>query len=650
MYGVAPLPELAPAVDRLEASRGTRGCWNVQQRTTRRTALGVALAFACAGFAALAVMTSPSYGFARAERDGETDSAARASSERFALTNEPSAVSPSFALGSVDAADLLNRFGDALAEPQRERLAQLIDAARVMPDMTFAEFEALAERASAKDADAETRRTSSRAFFSRLDAKVTVADAVAKSIVELLRASSEPAEEEENATREIGDSALRIVKAMDAFRRFPEWSDADAATFERALEKTQIEKKTRSSLSNDRVPEPDAAVMRTRRVKPSWRPRSNPNASESRSSSDRRGGNHDALAAPLNGVRPPRGSASSKLETAPSLPFSSFASAPGVHAVQSLASSLGSSSSRAELERERASLAEPRVSDHAWGRGVRGDARATETLRGSFDPESVGLPRSFDSRLAFPACASVIGTVRDQGKCGSCWAVAVTEVMTDRLCVSTKGEEQRELSAEYPLACFDAGSGCDGGDVASAFRETTRRGVPFGGFEVSRAVSDHHSTRPANGSEKNTCVPYEFEPCEHPCQVAGATPKACPSSCEDGSALELVYPKSEAYACPGGDWACIAREIMTYGSVAVTFGSVRADFYDYASGVYRVADADDPGLGQHAAKLIGWGFEDGANDPYWIMMNSWQNWGDRGSGFVGVGEMNIENGIAAVRM
>ena len=78
-----------------------------------------------------------------------------------------------------------------------------------------------------------------------------------------------------------------------------------------------------------------------------------------------------------------------------------------------------------------------------------------------------------------------------------------------------------------------------------------------------------------------------------------------------------MFPASEAYACPPGDWACVAREIQSFGSVAVTFGSVRADFYEHRTGVYRVRDVSDPGLGQHATKLIGWGFdedEDGRED------------------------------------
>ena len=152
--------------------------------------------------------------------------------------------------------------------------------------------------------------------------------------------------------------------------------------------------------------------------------------------------------------------------------------------------------------------------------------------------------------------------------------------------------------------------------------EVAARGVPHGGM--------------LEGS-KRSCLPYEFEPCEHPCQVPGVAPAACPATCADGSELDVVKPKTRAYTCPSGDWACIASEIMTYGSVAVTFGSVHEDFYDYASGVYRVAEEDrrESGLGQHATKLIGWGFE--RDDPYWIMVNSWENWGDRRGGTSGGG-------------
>jgi cathepsin B len=64
----------------------------------------------------------------------------------------------------------------------------------------------------------------------------------------------------------------------------------------------------------------------------------------------------------------------------------------------------------------------------------------------------------------------------------------------------------------------------------------------------------------------------------------------------------------------------------------------------------REEDKNNEGLGMHATKLIGWGFDEATGHPYWLMMNSWDNWGIHGLGRVGVGEMNMEQGIAMVRM
>ena len=263
----------------------------------------------------------------------------------------------------------------------------------------------------------------------------------------------------------------------------------------------------------------------------------------------------------------------------------------------------------------------------------------------AFDPADWNLPLNFDARQKWPQCRAIIGTVRDQGKCGSCWAVATAEVMNDRLCIASGGAEQRELSPQYPLSCYDGGSGCQGGDVAQAMHEATKKGMVFGGM-LNRS--------------KTACLPYEFEPCEHPCQVQGVIPHECPAHVDDGTCLgntfkladQKVFPKSDVYTCPPNDWACIAQEIMTYGPVAVTFGTVHSDFYGYHTGVYTVREEDknEEGLGMHATKLIGWGFDEATGHPYWLMMNSWDNWGIHGLGRVGVGEMNMEQGVAMVRM
>ncbi|VDO07862.1 unnamed protein product [Haemonchus placei] len=52
------------------------------------------------------------------------------------------------------------------------------------------------------------------------------------------------------------------------------------------------------------------------------------------------------------------------------------------------------------------------------------------------------LPESFDARDKWKNCSSVIGYIRDQSNCGSCWAVSAAETMSDRLCIGTNGRVQ----------------------------------------------------------------------------------------------------------------------------------------------------------------------------------------------------------------
>lgn len=84
------------------------------------------------------------------------------------------------------------------------------------------------------------------------------------------------------------------------------------------------------------------------------------------------------------------------------------------------------------------------------------------------------LPQNFDAREAFPECNGVIGHVRDQSNCGSCWAFASVEAFNDRLCVATNGDFQQLLSTQHItsccgfLGCFSFG--CNGEQPTNAWK------------------------------------------------------------------------------------------------------------------------------------------------------------------------------------
>ena len=127
------------------------------------------------------------------------------------------------------------------------------------------------------------------------------------------------------------------------------------------------------------------------------------------------------------------------------------------------------------------------IEDFLGSAGARG-------ARAPFAPAEHGLPETFDTRERWPRCGALIGRGRDQGNCGSCWAMAPAEVMSDRLCIQTNGAIARELSPFQLLACARGygAAGCDGGESSAAYEYAKQTGVVTGG-----AFGDHE-----------TCAPY----------------------------------------------------------------------------------------------------------------------------------------------
>ncbi|KAE8744205.1 Cathepsin B-like peptidase 2 [Frankliniella occidentalis] len=247
------------------------------------------------------------------------------------------------------------------------------------------------------------------------------------------------------------------------------------------------------------------------------------------------------------------------------------------------------------------------------------------------------IPAEFDARTAWPECKT-ISEVRDQGGCGSCWALAAVTAMSDRVCVASNGKTQVSLSAEDLVSCCRiCGMGCNGGYPAMAWQYFKHWGLVSGGYLPDKSEG---------------CLDYSVLPCEHhtagprgTCDE-GPTPK-CTRKCSAASGLtykkSLYYAKS-AYSV-SSDPKAIQKEIMTNGPVEVAF-SVYDDFPNYKDGVYT--KTSNTFLGGHAVRAIGWGEENGT--PYWLIANSWNtDWGKDGLFKIrrGTNECGIEGQVVA---
>lgn len=232
---------------------------------------------------------------------------------------------------------------------------------------------------------------------------------------------------------------------------------------------------------------------------------------------------------------------------------------------------------------------------------------------------NAAAPEEFDSRAVWPQCKSLT-RIRDQSACGSCWAFATVDPMSDRECI-VHGKNVF-LSQEDMNSCSGAG-GCNGGYPSSAFSYLKSTGV----------VTEE-------------CRPYSFPSCDHhipgsknPCPPTQPTPK-CVKSCVNGAKWEDDKHKvSKTYTVRGE--ANMMTEVSTYGPCEVAF-EVYEDFMLYTSGIY--SHVTGRYQGGHAVRLLGYGIDNGVK--YWLIANSWNpNWGEKGYFRIirGKNECGIEN-------
>jgi cathepsin B len=219
------------------------------------------------------------------------------------------------------------------------------------------------------------------------------------------------------------------------------------------------------------------------------------------------------------------------------------------------------------------------------------------------------VPSYFNASEQWPGC---IHPIRDQGQCGSCWAFAASEVLSDRTCIASNGTENVVLSPQYLLSCNNVlDHGCNGGTPL------------FSWWFIG-----------TDGLVTDACLPYE--------SYNGTQPLKCKdfTACADGTPLKKYYGKSPASL---NNPASIQANLMQYGPVEAAM-TVYQDFMTYQGGVYVHTSGSE--LGGHAIKITGWGTENGTN--YWIVANSWgASWGENGFFRIAWGQCGIDSACVA---
>jgi len=254
--------------------------------------------------------------------------------------------------------------------------------------------------------------------------------------------------------------------------------------------------------------------------------------------------------------------------------------------------------------------------------GTKLDGKGGKLKKVEYHGDGVTLPETFTAGVnKWPNCHSTIGFIKDQANCGSCWAVAASEVIADRVCIANygkmmtnsrlnEGKPPIDMSAEDIMSCCKyCGDGCDGGYPTDAMRYWYYTGVVTGGWYGSNCG----------------CQPYMIKPCgSQGCSGDASTP-SCSSACRGG--YNVAYKNDKHKATNHYELSSSVTTLMTeiYNNGPIECGfEVYENFMHYTSGVYDKIEGRL--LGGHAVKIIGWGKENGVD--YWLINNSWNTtWG-----------------------
>jgi len=227
------------------------------------------------------------------------------------------------------------------------------------------------------------------------------------------------------------------------------------------------------------------------------------------------------------------------------------------------------------------------------------------------------LPEEFTNWTTLGATQNV----RDQGACGSCWAIAsslVLESHTEIYRPSTK----RSFSAQDFLACVPnphhcgGGGGCDGATVELAFDWAMHQGL---------ASEDEEPYQGVTGT------------CRSPVRKALVLSASTVRSVDQ---LGVAGVHSARQTSPGVKFGMVAWErlpenkyapllqaVVEHGPVAVSVAA--STWYLYSGGIFDHCPRDS--VIDHAVTLLGFGRDRSIQDKFWLIQNSWgKEWGEQG--------------------
>lgn len=228
-----------------------------------------------------------------------------------------------------------------------------------------------------------------------------------------------------------------------------------------------------------------------------------------------------------------------------------------------------------------------------------------------------------------------LSDVRNQGKCGACWAMATSKTLSDRYSILSRGAIVDDLSAYQMIMC----------------QGTIFPSIPLDEKSISRINLEAHTEGACNGNSLFTAMDFMysvglvstrcvnhglFKKYDIPDLTTINNPDSVPlcqsilgteyNQCLDRSVAPRYYRTIAGYQVDS-DIESIKQEIYKWGPV-VSGIQIYKDFIDGYDGttIYMGPKEGSKPEGGHAIEILGWGKENGVD--FWWICNSWGvDWG-----------------------